>query len=124
MNQGICSSVAFESPGPLHDIIVCWIDQHVVHKGEGLKRLHLFIVELIRAGIFYPLAYVRQLIVSGIMDTSVNMVDLERQKRHCRILKQLPGKFIHHALEESEIIEGPLLIEALHVYLNERRLIL
>jgi hypothetical protein len=124
MNQSICSSVAFESPGPLHDIIVCWIDQHVVHKGEGLKHLHLFIVELIRAGIFYPLAYVRQLIVSGIMDTSVNMVDLERQKRHCRILKQLPGKFIHHALEESEIIEGSLLIEALHVYLNERRLIL
>ncbi|XP_058764195.1 mediator of RNA polymerase II transcription subunit 12-like isoform X1 [Vicia villosa] len=123
MNQSICS-VAFESPGPLHDIIVCWIDQHVVRKGEGLKRLHIFIVELIRAGIFYPLAYVRQLIVSGIMDTSGNMVDLERQKRHSRILKQLPGNFIRHALEESGIIEGPLLIEALHVYLNERRLIL
>ncbi|CAI8613159.1 unnamed protein product [Vicia faba] len=123
MNQRTCS-VAFESPGPLHDIIVCWIDQHVVHKGEGLKRLHIFIVELIRAGIFYPLAYVRQLIVSGIMDTSGNMVDLERQKRHSRILKQLPGNFIRHALEESGIIEGPLLIEVLPVYLNERRLIL
>jgi len=124
MNQIIRSSIAFESPGPLHDIIVCWIDQHIVHKGEGLKRLHLFIVELIRAGIFYPLAYVRQLIVSGIMDTSVNMVDLERQKRHRRIVKQLSGNFIRHALEESKIIEGPLLIKALHVYLNERRLIL
>ncbi|XP_004517268.3 mediator of RNA polymerase II transcription subunit 12-like [Cicer arietinum] len=124
MNQSICSSVIFESPGPLHDIIVCWIDQHVVHKGVGFKCLHLFIVELILAGIFYPLAYVRQLIVSGIMDTSVNMVELERQKRHCQILKQLSGNFVRHALEESEIIEGPLLIEALHVYLNERRLIL
>lgn len=124
MNRSFCSSAVFESPGPLHDILVCWIDQHLVHKGEGLKRLHLFIVELIRAGIFYPLAYVRQLIVSGIMDTNVNVVDTERQKRHCRILKQLTGNSIRDALEESGIIEGQLLIEALQVYLNERRLIL
>ncbi|KAL2330300.1 hypothetical protein Fmac_017881 [Flemingia macrophylla] len=124
MDQNICSLAILESPGPLHDIIVCWIDQHMVHKGEGVKRLHLLIVELIRAGIFYPLAYVRQLIVSGIMDTNVNMVDLERQKRHCRILKQLPGKFVRDALVESGISEGPQLTEALQVYLNERRLIL
>ncbi|KAI4355070.1 hypothetical protein L6164_003882 [Bauhinia variegata] len=118
------SSVIFESPGPLHDILVCWIDQHMVHKGEGLKRLHLFIMELIRAGIFYPLAYVRQLIVSGIMDTDGNVVDLERQKRHYQILKQLPGPFIGDALEESGIVEGQQLMESLQVYLNERRLIL
>ncbi|TKY65440.1 Mediator of RNA polymerase II transcription subunit 12 [Spatholobus suberectus] len=124
MDQNICSSAIFESPGPLHDIIVCWIDQHMVHKGEGLKRLHLFIVELIRAGIFYPLAYVRQLIVSGIMDMNANVVDLERQKRHCRILKQLSGKFVRDALVESGVSEGPRLTEALQVYLNERRLIL
>ncbi|XP_027348821.1 mediator of RNA polymerase II transcription subunit 12-like isoform X2 [Abrus precatorius] len=124
MDQNICSSAIFESPGPLHDIVVCWIDQHMVHKGEGLKRLHLFIVELVRAGIFYPLAYVRQLIVSGIMDMNVNVVDLERQKRHCRILKQLPGNFMRDALEELGIIEGPQLTDALQVYLNERRLIL
>ncbi|KHN29355.1 Putative mediator of RNA polymerase II transcription subunit 12 [Glycine soja] len=124
LDQNICSSAVFESPGPLHDIIVCWIDQHMVHKGEGFKRLHLYIVELIRAGIFYPLAYVRQLIVSGIMDMNVNVVDLERQKRHCRILKQLPGKFVRGALVESGISEGPWLTEALRVYLNERRLIL
>ncbi|KAL5132831.1 Mediator of RNA polymerase II transcription subunit 12 [Glycine soja] len=117
-------SSVFESPGPLHDIIVCWIDQHVVHKGEGPKRLHLFMVELIRAGIFYPLAYVRQLIVSGIMDVYVNVVDLERWRRHYRILKQLPGCFIHDVLEESGIVEGPQLKEALQIYLNERRLIL
>ncbi|KAK7394764.1 hypothetical protein VNO78_15302 [Psophocarpus tetragonolobus] len=124
MDQNICSLAIFESPGPLHDIVVCWIDQHMVHKGEGLKRLHLFIVELIRAGIFYPLAYVRQLIVSGIMDMNVNVVDLERQKRHCRVLKQLPGKFVRDALLESGINEGPRLTEALQVYSNERRLIL
>lgn len=70
------------------------------------------------------LTYVRQLIVSGVMDTSGNMVDLERQKRHSRIIKQPPRNFICHALEELGIIEGPLLIEALHVYVKERRLIL
>ncbi|XP_052723940.1 mediator of RNA polymerase II transcription subunit 12 isoform X3 [Vigna angularis] len=118
------SSVIFESPGPLHDIIVCWIDQHVVHKGEGSKRLQLFMVELIRAGIFYPLAYVRQLIVSGIMDANVNLVDMERRRRHYRILKQLPGCFIHDVLEESGIVDGVHLKEALQIYLNERRLIL
>ncbi|XP_027928076.1 mediator of RNA polymerase II transcription subunit 12-like isoform X2 [Vigna unguiculata] len=122
MDQNICSSAIFESPGPLHDIIVCWIDQHMVHKGEGLKRVHLLVVELIQAGIFYPLAYVRQLIVSGIMD--MNVVDLERQKRHCRILKQLPKKFVRDALVESGISEGPQLTEALQIYMNERRLIL
>ncbi|QCE01993.1 mediator of RNA polymerase II transcription subunit 12 [Vigna unguiculata] len=118
------SSVIFESPGPLHDIIVCWIDQHVVHKGEGSKRLQLFIVELIRAGIFYPLAYVRQLIVSGIMDANVNLVDMERRRRHYRILKQLPGCFIHDVLEDLGIVDGVHLKEALQIYLNERRLIL
>ncbi|XP_019461031.1 PREDICTED: mediator of RNA polymerase II transcription subunit 12-like isoform X2 [Lupinus angustifolius] len=114
----------FESPGPLHDIIVCWIDQHVMHKGEGYKRLHLFIVELVRAGIFYPIAYVRQLIVSGIMDMNVYVVDLGRKKRHYHILKQLPRCFMHEALEESGIVEGPQLDKAVQIYLNERRLIL
>ncbi|KAI5437877.1 hypothetical protein KIW84_023844 [Lathyrus oleraceus] len=41
-----------------------------------------------------------------------------------RILKQPPGKFICHVVEELGIIEGPLLIEALHVYVKERRLLL
>jgi len=122
-SKSTASSVIFESPGPLHDIIVCWIDQHVVHKGEASKRIQLFMVELIRAGIFYPLAYVRQLIVSGIMDADVNLVDMERRRRHYCILKQLPGCFIHDVLEESGI-EGAQLKEALQIYLNERRLIL
>ncbi|CAL0318378.1 unnamed protein product [Lupinus luteus] len=114
----------FVSPGPLHDIVVCWIDQHVMHKGEGYKRLHLFIVELVCAGIFYPIAYVRQLIVSGIMDMDVNVVDLGRKKRHYHILKQLPRYFMHEALDDSGIVEGPQLDKAVKIYLNERRLIL
>ncbi|KDP28624.1 hypothetical protein JCGZ_14395 [Jatropha curcas] len=114
----------FESPGPLHDIIVCWIDQHEVQKGEGLKRLQLLIVELIQSGIFYPHSYVRQLIISGIMDASGPAGDLDRRKRHYQILKQLPGLFLHDILEEARIVEGSDLLEAMHVYSNERRLLL
>ncbi|PPD66397.1 hypothetical protein GOBAR_DD36722 [Gossypium barbadense] len=114
----------FDSPGPLHDIIVCWIDQHEGHKGEGSKRLQLFMLELIRSGIFYPQAYVRQLIVSGIIDTNGPMADLNRRKRHQRILKQLPGQFMVNALEEARIAEGSELLEAINVYSNERRLVL
>ncbi|KAJ7951145.1 Mediator of RNA polymerase II transcription subunit 12 [Quillaja saponaria] len=117
------SSDIFESPGPLHDAIVCWIDQHVVHKGET-ERLHLLIMEFIRAGIFYPQAYVRQLIVSGIMDLNGNVVDLEKQNRHYRVLKQLPGSFICDILEEAGIAEGLQLVETLQIYSNERRLVL
>ncbi|EEF50532.1 mediator of RNA polymerase II transcription subunit 12 [Ricinus communis] len=118
------SSDIFESPGPLHDIIVCWIDQHEVQKREGLKRLQLLIVELIRSGIFYPQSYVRQLIISGIMDANVPAVELDRRKRHYQILKQLPGLFIHDILEEARIAEGPELLEAMLIYSNERRLLL
>ncbi|TYG89756.1 hypothetical protein ES288_A12G126000v1 [Gossypium darwinii] len=118
------SSDIFDSPGPLHDIIVCWIDQHEGLKGEGGKRLQLFILELIRSGIFYPQAYVRQLIVSGIIDISRPMADLDRRKRHHRILKQLPGQYMLDILEEARIAKGSELLEAVNVYSNERRLVL
>lgn len=114
----------FESPSPLHDIIVCWIDQHEVHSGEGIKRLQLLIMELVRAGIFYPQAYVRQLIVSGIMDRNGISVDLERRKRHHRILKQLPSSYVRDALEEARVLEGAMLLEVINTYSNERRLVL
>jgi hypothetical protein len=117
------NSDIFDSPGPLHDIIVCWIDQHEVRNGEGCKRLQLLIVELIRAGIFFPQAYVRQLIVSGILDMN-GPKHLDRRKRHYRILKQLPGLFMCDALEEAGIAGGPQLLEAMHIYSNERRLVL
>ncbi|CAL5397828.1 unnamed protein product [Camellia sinensis] len=113
----------FESPGPLHDIIVCWIDQHEVQNGEGFKRLQLLIIELIRCGIFYPHAYVRQLIVSGIMDNNGLLVDLDRRKRHYKILKQLPEPYIRDALEEAQITEV-VLLNAMPVYSNERLLVL
>ncbi|CAI0470360.1 unnamed protein product [Linum tenue] len=114
----------FESPGPLHDVIVCWIDQHEAGRGKGLKRLQLLIVELMRAGIFYPHAYVRQLIISGIMDSTLSAGDHDRMKRHYWVLKQLPGSFIRDVLEEAKIAEGSRLLEAMHVYSNERRLLL
>ncbi|CAN6568128.1 unnamed protein product [Malus baccata var. baccata] len=118
------SSNIFESPGPLHDIIVCWIDQHEAGKGEGFKRLQLLVIELIRSGIFNPHAYVRQLIVSGIMDTNGTGVEVDRWNRHFRILKLLPAHFMHDALEEAGIAEGPQLSEAMNFYSTERRLIL
>ncbi|KAL9285218.1 Mediator of RNA polymerase II transcription subunit 12 [Arabidopsis thaliana] len=114
---------AFESPGPLHDIIVCWIDQHEVHKG-GAKRLQLLVFELIRSGIFNPIAYVRQLIVSGMIDVIQPAVDPERRMRHHRILKQLPGCFVHETLEEAQLFGGDKLSEAVRTYSNERRLLL
>ncbi|KAE8693830.1 Mediator of RNA polymerase II transcription subunit 12 [Hibiscus syriacus] len=118
------SSDIFNSPGPLHDIIVCWIDQHDGHKGEGSKRLQLFVLELIRSGIFYPQAYARQLIVRGMIDTNGPMADLNRRKRHQLILKQLPGQFMVDALEEARIAEGSELLEAVNIYTNECRLVL
>ncbi|MCD9645524.1 hypothetical protein HAX54_034520 [Datura stramonium] len=114
----------FDSPSPLHDVLVCWIDQHEVLNSEGFKRLQLLIVELIRAGIFYPQAYVRQLIVSGIMDGDGPLSDPVKQKRHCKILKHLPGPYVHDALEEARIAESPVLSEVINIYCNERKLVL
>ncbi|CAF1702994.1 hypothetical protein HID58_053183 [Brassica napus] len=114
---------AFESPGPLHDIIVCWIDQHEVHRG-GAKRLQLLVFELIRSGIFNPLAYVRQLIFSGMIDMIQSAADPERRIRHHRILKQLPGWFVYDTLEEAQLLGGDKLEEAVRIYSNERRLLL
>lgn len=114
-----------QSPGPLHDIIVCWLDQHETGKGFGSFRcLEVLIMELIRNGIFYPQAYLRQLIVSGIMDRSETSFDLERRSRHHRILKQLPGSSLLDVLEEAQIAEYGLLYEAARVYSSERRLVL
>ncbi|XP_058084336.1 mediator of RNA polymerase II transcription subunit 12 isoform X2 [Magnolia sinica] len=113
-----------QSPGPLHDIVVCWLDQHEASKGEGFKRLQMLVMELIRFGIFYPQAYVRQLIVSGIMDRNESTMEMDRRNRHHRILKHLPGPCLHDALKEARIAETTLLVEAMRVYSNERRLVL
>ncbi|XP_077225872.1 mediator of RNA polymerase II transcription subunit 12-like [Tasmannia lanceolata] len=118
------SADILQSPGPLHDIVVCWLDQHEISRVEGFKRLQMLIMELIRFGIFYPQAYVRQLIISGIMDKNEALADLDRKKRHYRILKQLPAPYLLNALEDAKIAQGPLLLEAMLVYSNERRLVL
>ncbi|KAF8027060.1 hypothetical protein BT93_E0085 [Corymbia citriodora subsp. variegata] len=121
--KNIRLSGGFNSPGPLHDILVCWIDQHEVPKGEGFERLQLLIVELTRCGIFNPPAYVRQLLIGGIMGSSGH-ADRDRQMRHSRILKQLPGILIHDVLEEARIADRRQFLETMHVYLSERRLVL
>ncbi|KAK4803623.1 hypothetical protein SAY86_003440 [Trapa natans] len=114
----------YENPGPLHDILVCWIDQHEVQNGEALERLQLLIVELTHFGIFYPQAYVRQVLVSGIMDLRIPVVDVDRQMRHCQVLKLLPEVLVHDALKGMGIPDGSDLSEAVHVYSNERKLVL
>ncbi|KAG9139463.1 hypothetical protein Leryth_020698 [Lithospermum erythrorhizon] len=117
-------SEVFESPGPIHDIIVCWIDQHEVENGEGFKCLQLLIAELIRAGIFYPQVYVKQLIVSGVIDVTGDSVDEVRWKRHYKILKEFPGPYVRDALEEARIAQPQAVLEAITTYSNERRIVL
>ncbi|XP_021767076.1 mediator of RNA polymerase II transcription subunit 12-like [Chenopodium quinoa] len=114
----------FESPGPLHDIILCWLDQHDAQKGEGSKRVQLLLIELTRFGIFSPLAYARQLLVSGIMDNNGPVVDPDRRKRHFRILKQLSVSCMLDVFDEDQSADRSLLLEAIHVYSNERCLLL
>ncbi|KAL2892223.1 Mediator of RNA polymerase II transcription subunit 12 [Bienertia sinuspersici] len=114
----------FESPGPLHDVIVCWMDQHEAQKGEGFKRVQLLLIELTRSEIFSPLAYVRQLLVSGIMDKIGPVVDPARRKRHYQILKQLSASCMHDIFDEAQNADRSLLSEAIHIYSNERRLLL
>lgn len=114
----------FESPGPLHDIIVCWLDQHEASSAAGFARVDVLIVELIRNGIFYPRAYVRQLIISGITDKNDTVLDVERKRRHHRTLKQLPGSSLFDILEENKTAEEQQLYEMLSTYSSERRLVL
>ncbi|MCL7044485.1 hypothetical protein MKW94_030526 [Papaver nudicaule] len=118
------SSDCFQSPGPIHDILVCWIDQHSMDKSEGCKRLQLLITELILSGIFRPQAYVRQLLVSGIMNKSETPMDLDKQKCHYQVLKQLPGIALREAFEEAQCAFIPMSMETMSVYSSERHLIL
>ncbi|MFS7925014.1 putative mediator complex, subunit Med12 [Helianthus anomalus] len=113
----------FQSPGPLHDIVVCWLDQHQTQNGEGFKHVELLVNKLIRSGIFYPQAYVRELIVSGITGWN-DTVDFNRKRRHYNLLKNLPVTYIQDALQEAQIAEISLVTEAMHIYSNERRLLL
>ena len=84
-------SVFSLSHNPLHDVVVAWLDQHELQKGEGFKHLQVLLLELIRSGVFKLHAYARKLIISGIMDKSESSVDIERTNRHRSILEQLPA---------------------------------
>ncbi|KAJ1693751.1 hypothetical protein LUZ63_010449 [Rhynchospora breviuscula] len=112
-----------ESPGPLHDIIVCWLDQHEASSPAGFKAVDALITELVCSGIFYPQAYVRQLIVSGLMDREGTPLDTERKRRHHRILKHLPASSLLDVLEESKVIEATTLNDTITVYSSERHLV-
>uniref|UniRef100_A0A0E0BDG8 Mediator complex subunit Med12 domain-containing protein n=1 Tax=Oryza glumipatula TaxID=40148 RepID=A0A0E0BDG8_9ORYZ len=114
----------FSSPGPLHDIIVCWLDQHEISDASGFKSVDVFMTELIRSGIFYPQTYVRQLIVSGITIWNDSLFDLENKTRHYKILKHLPGFCLFNILEEAKIAEDQVLYEIVSTYSSERRLVL
>uniref|UniRef100_A0A0E0MAF7 Mediator complex subunit Med12 domain-containing protein n=1 Tax=Oryza punctata TaxID=4537 RepID=A0A0E0MAF7_ORYPU len=114
----------FNSPGPLHDIIVCWLDQHEISDASGFKSVDVFMMELIRSGIFYPQTYVRQLIVSGITIWNGTLFDLEKKTRHYKILKHLPGFCLFNILEEAKIAEDQVLYEIVSTYSSERRLVL
>ena len=116
MNATVTSDL-MESPGPLHDIIYCWLDQHESGKAEGFKILQVLILELITCGLFHPHAYVRQLMVSGVMDGNKN------RRNHYQILKQLPGSYLLDVLKDANF-DAPVLHEAVYVYSNERRLLL
>ncbi|KAM7276837.1 hypothetical protein ACFE04_018703 [Oxalis oulophora] len=94
--------------------------QHEMNKGG----VQLFVSELVRAGIFYPQAYVRQLIIGGTVDKHGPVTDIERRKRHHQVLKHLPGQFMRETLEEANVADSAQLLQAMHVYKNERRFVL
>ncbi|KAK9757951.1 hypothetical protein RND81_01G195900 [Saponaria officinalis] len=123
-NSNLETSGLFESPGPLHDIIVCWLDQHEVFKGEGFKRVQLLLTELTCSGIFSPQGYVRQLLVSGILDSDGPVADLDKRRRHYRILKQLSSSCMCEFFDNEPLSDCSLLVDAMNVYSSERRLLL
>uniref|UniRef100_A0A0D9XM71 Mediator complex subunit Med12 domain-containing protein n=1 Tax=Leersia perrieri TaxID=77586 RepID=A0A0D9XM71_9ORYZ len=114
----------FSSPSPLHDIIVCWLNQHEITNASEFKVVDILMMELIRSGIFYPQMYVQQLIVSGITNRNDTLFDLERKTRHYKILKHLPGFCLYDILEEAGIAEDQTLSETVSTYSSERRLVL
>lgn len=117
-------STFFESPGPVHDIIVAWLDQHELRKGEGFERLQLLLWELVNKGLFWPPAYVRQLIVSRVLENKETTADFERALRHWRLLQHLPLPPGLNTDECGKSTLDPVITEALRIYRNERRLAL
>ncbi|KAI5076641.1 hypothetical protein GOP47_0009111 [Adiantum capillus-veneris] len=110
----------FKSPGLIHDIIAAWIDQRELRKGEGFERLQLLLLELARKRLFWPPAYVRKLLVSGVLEKKETSADLERACRHRCLLQRLPSLSGLDMEEDGKKPSDPILIEALRVFRNER----
>lgn len=113
-------STFFDSPGPIHDIIAAWIDQHDSRKGEGFERLQLLLWELVRKGLFWPPAYVRKLMVSGVLEKKETSADLERASRHRCLLQYLPSPPGLNTDQDGRRPSTMVLKEALRIYRNER----
>lgn len=124
LQNKFCSQSSFPSLfmtyGCLHDAVVAWLDQHEFQKGEAFKLLQFLLLELIRLGVFQPHAYVRQLIISGIMDKIETSADVERASWHRRILEHLPASSVFHAFEDITNESDPMLSNVIGVYSNER----
>ncbi|GLJ22177.1 hypothetical protein SUGI_0416630 [Cryptomeria japonica] len=119
-SQSIAPSSLFSTYRCLHDAVVAWLDQHEFQKGEAFKLLQFLLLELIRLGVFQPFAYVRQLIISGIMDKIETSADVERASWHRRILEHLPASSVFHAFEDITNESDPILSNVIRVYSNER----
>lgn len=119
-SQSTAPSYLFLTYRCLHDAVVAWLDQHAFQKGEAFKLIQFLLLELIQLGVFQPHAYVRQLIISGIMDKIETSADVERASWHRRILEHLPASSIFHAFEDITNESDPMLSNVIRVYSNER----
>jgi hypothetical protein len=120
--KAVSSSSFFDSPGPIHDIIAAWLDQHDLIKVEGFERLQLLLWELVKQGLFWPPAYVRNLLVSGVLEKNETPADVERASRHICFLQHLPWPPGLSQEEEGRKALDPALGEAIRIHRNERRL--
>ncbi|KAL2623688.1 hypothetical protein R1flu_003893 [Riccia fluitans] len=75
--------------GSLHNLIVAWLDQHELRKGESTERLQLLLFELVREDLFWPDVYVRQLLFSGVLERNETASDKSRAARHKLVLRNL-----------------------------------
>ncbi|BBN20580.1 hypothetical protein Mp_Vg00710 [Marchantia polymorpha subsp. ruderalis] len=101
----------------LHDLIVAWLDQHELRRGESSERLQLLLSELVREHLFCPKAYVRQLLCSGVLEKNDTLTEKSRAARHKLLLRNLP-------CPPSSDGSNLFLLEASRLYRNERSLAL
>ncbi|KAL3675105.1 hypothetical protein R1sor_025053 [Riccia sorocarpa] len=103
--------------GPLHNLIVAWLDQHELRKGDSTERLQLLLSELVRENLFWPDVYVRQLLYSGVLERNETVSDKLRAARHKLVLRNLQEPL---QLSSTDSVSPG----ASRVYRNERHLAL